>query len=55
MKDRGSRFQLFFVHKEQLYPRCKLSELINTERLFVSVLACSVIRAAVEKQMTIRR
>src|SRR5246127_2253354 len=34
MKDRGSRFHLFFVHQEQLYPRCKLSELINTERLF---------------------
>jgi hypothetical protein len=34
MKDRGSLFQLSFVHKEQLYPRCKLSELINTERLF---------------------
>src|SRR6516165_5490894 len=26
MKDRGSRFQLFFVHQEQVYPRCKLSE-----------------------------
>ena len=34
MKDRGSRFHLFFVYQEQLYPRCKLSELINTERLF---------------------
>jgi hypothetical protein len=33
MKDRGSRFQLFFVHQEQLYTRCKLSELINTEPL----------------------
>src|SRR5215469_8118532 len=29
MKDRGSRFQLFFVHQEQLYPRYKLSELIK--------------------------
>jgi hypothetical protein len=25
MKDRGSRFQLFFVHQEQLYTWCKLS------------------------------
>jgi hypothetical protein len=33
MKDRGSRFQLFFVHQEQLYTWCKLSELINTEPL----------------------
>jgi hypothetical protein len=33
MKDRGSRFQLFFVHQEQIYPRSKLSELINTECL----------------------
>src|SRR5580704_2311458 len=34
MQDGGSHFQLSFVHKEQLYPRCKLSELIITERLF---------------------
>jgi hypothetical protein len=33
MKDRGSRFQVFFVHQEQIYPRSKLSELINTECL----------------------
>jgi hypothetical protein len=34
MKDRGSRFQLFFVHQEQIYPRSKLSELIKFRMSF---------------------